>query len=246
MEDPKNETCLTDGAEELLKEITQVSKRKIPYEQLIKNLNWKLSTGKSGFANGHKNRVTFKNYIELNPIQYNNKSVNQDADNLLIKAAELFELPDFIIKRAKYLLAKTWNKGGQKQNYNKMTYEIAALGILKYCCKDLNHIPDIDSYVDLIYLHHIEIIKKHKQFDRAYKQITELCKVDKQPAIKDEKEERNCLLTHDEKMYLMKNYRTSHGTLLNKFHKVEIIYNQHQKTLFDKNKEFVLIISLKN
>jgi hypothetical protein len=146
--------------------VEQVYKKKISYKQRVRLVKNKLSTGKCGFANKHKDRVTFKTYIERdtkdvkiakstlkknksNEIEvneyiakeyqkiYNKNSTNQDVDNILILFTANLGIPTYLADRAKYILAKTWNYKGQKQNYNKMLYEIAVLGILKFCCNDL-------------------------------------------------------------------------------------------------------------
>jgi hypothetical protein len=133
--------------------------------------------------------------------------VNQDVDHILINVSEFLDLPNYTVERTKYLLAKTWNHEGQKQNYNNMDYEIAALGILKYCCEDLYEKPDFEAYVKLLYprinkdtkLNQIK--PKIRDLNRSYKKIKELCSL----------AESHVHPVLNVKLKLMSNYRTRHN-----------------------------------
>jgi hypothetical protein len=139
--------------------------------------------------------------------------VNQDVDHILINVSEFLDLPDYTVARAKYLLAKTWNHEGQKQNYNNMDYEIAALGILKYCCEDLYEKPDFEAYVKLLYprinkdtkLNQIK--PKIRDLNRAYNKIKELCTIDN---------EKECTIPYElnVKLKLMSNYSIRHQSVV--------------------------------
>lgn len=91
----------------------------LTYSNKIKKIEAGLATGEYGYANGHENRVTFKNYIDRSTMvlnfekdaerYYNSNSENQDVGNLLIMTCQFFNLPDFISDKAKFMLDKTWN-----------------------------------------------------------------------------------------------------------------------------------------
>ena len=104
-------------------------------------------------------------------IAYNN-SVNQDVDNLLIKAVNVLNIPEFMGDRAKFVLAKTWNNKDQKQNYNKIKYELAAMACLMVCCyQDMpeDTVINFDEYIGKLYSQ--DQTKRIKQFRKAHKNI---------------------------------------------------------------------------
>jgi len=218
-------------------------KQRISLTDRIRLIEYNLKTGKYGYIAWHESRPTFLNYIKRstehdysldfnlndnNSIHYKTKDNNQDVDNLLILAAEYFGLPIYMADRAKFLLAKTWNHDGQKSNYNNMAYDMAALGILMYCCEDIL-IPEsaFEEYVKLLYprlnpkTNLNQIKPKFKNLTRAYNKIKELC------AVKETDSCFNNYLTASDKIELLKNYRLSHGNLPEKFNKVEIIKNRY-------------------
>lgn len=217
------------------------SKRKhILYEERIELIRKRLSTGKSGFANKHKDRVTFKNYIEWDiafarKVEdydkiYNKNSTNQDVDNILILFTANLGIPAYIADRAKFILAKTWNNKGQKQNYNKILYEIAVLGILKFCCNDLKLDINYKEFIRTLFPTDTKIkrMEKMRQFNRAYKKVCELYTIERPEVIRPKCDKRY-LITPSDKIKIMDNYRSRHLLNVMKLNKVEIIFNHYQE-----------------
>lgn len=204
--------------------LEEISKRRVPYEQRIKLIESKLGTGKCGFANGNKNRVTFKTTIDRTVRDekkfYRRKSVNQDVDYLLIKAVVFLGIPGFMADRAKYMLAKTWNGIGQKQNFNKIKYELAALGCLMFCCyEDLHEgtMIDFTRYVKQLYPKD-QIRIRTKQLFRAHKKVSELYMIMEKEVFDQNfvPQATEHLLSAETKKKLMENYRLNHAESENK------------------------------
>jgi len=215
-------------------------KQRISLTDRIRLIEYNLKTGKYGYIAWHGSQPTFLNYINRSTeydysLDFNIKENdnNRDVDNLLILASEFLRIPVYMADRAKFLLAKTWNHAGQKENYNNMTYEMAALGILMYCCEDIS-MPEsaFEEYVKLLYprlnpkTNLNQIKPKFKNLTRAYNKIKELC------AVKETDSCFNNYLTASDKIELLKNYRLSHGNLPEKFNKVEIIRKRYQMTFY--------------
>ena len=131
------------------------------YKDIIKQSESRLE--RSGFAQKHEARVTFKENIEFNEfddkIVYNLNSTNQDADNILIKAMAYFSIPKYVTEHAKYLLAKTWNGTGQKQNYSTIKFELVAVACLIFCYYQDPHMDiaiaiefeEFEEYVQMLF-----------------------------------------------------------------------------------------------
>lgn len=202
----------------------------INYEEKLKHSKYRLK--KYGFAQLHENRITVKSDINRTSDTnfYNLKSDNQDIDYILIKAVDYFGIPDFLADRAKFILAKTWNRSGQKQNFNRIPCELAALGCLMYCChEDLpeNTTVDFEELIKTMYPKD-KIKKRMKQFRRAHSKIIQLNKTEDNPVKNNDV--NSYYLTSSEKINLMENYTLRHGTILVKLKKVEILYNRYHVT----------------
>jgi hypothetical protein len=179
----------------------------------------------------------FRSEINRNiNIRYDKKNENQDVDNLLTIVTEFLDLPEFMANRAKFLLAKTWNNEGQKKNYNNMKYDMAALGILMYCCDDLYEDSDFDlirpmfeEYVKLLYprlnreTNLNQIKQKIKDLNRAYKRIKQLCTIDPEKEAHPICESQvDIILNPSEKLNLMINYR-NHSNINKETEEIERI-----------------------
>jgi hypothetical protein len=194
----------------------------------------------------------FKSEINWNiNIGYDKEDENQDVDNLLIIVTEFLDLPEYMANRTKFLLAKTWNNEGQKQNYNNMTYEMAALGILMYCCDDLYEYSDFDlirpmfeEYVKLLYprldknTNLNQIKQKIKELNRACKRIKELCTRENDKEVNSSSIcdfNKDYTLNSSEKLNLMTNYRINHDKVneqIEGIERIEGIYRVWQNRKF--------------
>jgi hypothetical protein len=145
--------------------------------QKLKQSSIRLSKYDYGDKKGKK--VKFKGTLSRTNVIYDPDNDNQGIDNFLIIITQHPEIPDHIAERAKFILAKTWNEH-QKDKFNQIHMEIAALACVMYCCSKYssrNITVDFKEIIKVMYPKH-ETGYRFKKLITAYKAVCELSNVE--------------------------------------------------------------------